>query len=70
MDIYDQIIKDGWGFVNLGRHLGLYYAPRACLSNCPKGWLFIVVEDNFTSAQIKEFCVEFMSVSVIVKGEG
>jgi hypothetical protein len=59
-DIYEQAINDGFGFINLGRHLGLYYAPRSQMGNCPKGWMFIASEDNLSSTQIKEMCKEYM----------
>ncbi len=61
-DIYDRIIEDGFGLVNLGSHRGLYYAPAANASNTPGGWLFIAVEDRLTSSRIRQHVAEFLNM--------
>ena len=68
MGIYDQIITDGFGLVNIGRNLGLFYAPRDHMAGCPKGWLFIACEDKLASSRIKEMVAEFMSIGGTANG--
>ena len=60
--IYDHLVEQGFGMVNLGRHRGLFYASREYMSNCPKGWLFVAAEDKPTAGRLKELTVEYMNV--------
>jgi len=48
LDQIKEMVEHGSGMISLGRHLGLYYAPRDNMIRCPRGWLFIAVEDHFS----------------------
>lgn len=59
MNVYDQIIQQGFGMITIGRGRGVFYAPRASIGGTPAGWLFIAVEDNLSAEKIATTVSEY-----------
>lgn len=57
--VYKSIFEEGYGLVNLGRHLGLFYAPKGEMRHCPHGWLFIATEDTPNAEHIERIVGEY-----------
>lgn len=60
--IYDFLIKEGYGLVNLGCNRGLFYSRREFINNCPQGWLFVASEDVKDTSQLVELVDEYKDV--------
>jgi len=64
MDTYNMIHEQGFGMVNLGRHLGLFYSSKENIHKCPPSWLFVATEDDLTVDQLRNLANEYKEETV------
>lgn len=56
---YELTYKMGYGQLNLGKHLGVFYAPISEIRSCPPGWLFISVGEAKSAVDLQNIIEDY-----------
>lgn len=49
--VVDFLIAQGHGIVNIGQWRAVWYAPSACVKDCPPAWVFVPNDDGTSEEQ-------------------
>lgn len=56
---YELMYRMGYGQLNLGKHLGVFYASVNEIRNCPPGWLFISVGEAKNAIDLQNIIEDY-----------